>query len=245
MARHEEWSGTPRMRRDGLGPRYRGDRAGDCRRAPLADPLQDDHRLWCAEQAARRQPKAPHWVRTSCGCDAPGIGLGLPPFEYSRRCHKSWREIRLAGAKASRRMAIGGLQASGKPRNSTPAWRQARCTACSMPYLDTLSPIRPRLRRARHRNGLEGDQRRIPATIGGSAVPDRIEQHQNKGCRRSTASNTYGPLHLLSIREFGMARGDERHGADGGVALWRFSSFPTIAAPRSGRRAAGAKVIHV
>ncbi len=123
--------GAPRGVRlaDARGRRARGgqgrpgDRESDRRRAADADPLQDDHRLWRAQQAGHGGDP---WRGAGQGrgrSRAQGAWARSERIHRARRCARRVAQGRPARRCRSMRSGTGGSMPAARRPSSSPAWR--------------------------------------------------------------------------------------------------------------------------
>ena len=139
------------------------------RRAPVADPLQDDHRLWRAEQAGHGGDPWRRAGRRRSRRARKELGWTDEPFVIPDDVAKGWREAGARGAKA-RAEWHRRLDASGKSDEFLARIEGKLGDDWLKPYLDALLADPPKVAtRKASEMALEAINAAIPATIGGSA----------------------------------------------------------------------------
>ena len=170
---------------DGLdaGKVVQGDRRGGRRRAAVADPLQDDHRLWRAQQAGHRRDPRRGARRGRSRGGAQGAGLGPAAVrQFPTTSLAAWREVGQRGGAERAPNGTGGSRRAARSDEFLARMAGKVDDDWLKPYLDKLIADPPKVatRKASEmaleaiNAGDPGDDRRL-------GRPDRLEQHQDQG----------------------------------------------------------------
>ena len=181
-----------RMRRAGFGQGVEGDRRGGGRPAAVADPLQDDHRLWRAQQAGhRRDPWRARWAPTK---SPPRARSSAGTCRRSKFPTMSPRRGARPGARGGKDRAEWHrrLDASGKADEFRARMAGKLDDGWLKPYLDTLIANPPKVAtRKASEMALEAINAADPCDDRRIGRPYRIEQYQDQGaCEPLTATIT-------------------------------------------------------
>ena len=207
-----------RMRRDGRQCRRPRDRRGDRRCAPVADPLQDDHRLWRAQQAGHRRDP---WRGARAGRSrrrAQGTRLDVAAVRDSRPTSPRAGARPGSAAAAERAEWHRRLAASDQRAEFEARIKGEISDDWLKPYLAELIANPPKVAtRKASEMALEAINAAIPATIGGSADLTGSNNTKTKAQQPLTAASYDGRYIYYGIREFGMAAAMNGMALHGGV----------------------------
>ncbi len=205
-------------------------RMGAATGPPEPHRLQDDHRLWRADQGRhRRRARQPARRRGDQGRTR-AARLGLSALRHPRGC-----KAVVAWGRCARRQDAPGL---GNPPRRARRWQASGIPASP----ERQAAARSRQDGRRHLRGFPRQERQAGdppglgrgarrAGAGGARTarrlgrPDPVEQHQGQGRGRGQARRFLRPLHALGRARDGHGRGDERHRrAWRAHSLWRHLS---------------------
>ena len=189
---------------------------------PSLHRLQDDHRLWRAQQAGHRRDA---WLAARAPMKSPPPARRwagtIRPFEVPADILDFWRAAGSRGARRARSLGDAPRQESARPASSSAPCRATCPLASPRPWPPTRrssakSPPALATRNA-SQNALDVINAALPETIGGSADLTGSNNTKSKDLKPLTAADYGGRYIHYGIREHGMAAAMNGMALHGGV----------------------------